>query len=221
LNSGVGFDVSWNGGNNDYLGFTNGSGLGVQLVNVDGNVFANDLLLTGVVADVNGKVDSGVVYLIKGVYLRSGVFDLNSGVGFDVSWNGGVSDMLGYTGNSGLGVQLVNVDGNVFANDLLLTGVVADVNGKVDSGVVYLINDISLTVCSCPVFGNWVINTSAICVVSSSCVLSGGGVHIQKGGIYIDGNGSLVIPPGYKLVLNKAPDANFTISQGGKLIIRK
>jgi hypothetical protein len=177
--------------------------------------------LTAVYADVNGKVDSGVVYLVKDVHLKSGVFDLGSGVGFDVRWNGGVGDWLGYTSGSGLGVQLVNVDGNVFANDLLLTTVYADVNGKVDSGAVYLIRDISLTVCSCPLFGDWVVNTSAICVVSSSCVLSNGGVHIQKGGVYIDSNGSLVIPPGYKLILNRAPDANFAISQGGKLIIRK
>ncbi len=142
LNAVTNFDVRWNGGaTTDQLGLT--SVLGVQLVNVDNNAYSNDLLLTAGVADVNGKADSGGVYLVKDVDKKSGAFDLSVVTNFDVLWNGGVaSDNLGSTSTSGLGVQLVNVDGNAYSNDLLLTAIVADVNGKANSGGVYLVKDI-------------------------------------------------------------------------------
>ncbi|MCX6804036.1 MAG: hypothetical protein NTY48_05730, partial [Candidatus Diapherotrites archaeon] len=111
------------------------------MLNVDGNAYSNDLLLTAYAADVNSKGDAGAVYLIKNIDGLSGVKDLSSLSNFDVRWNGGVtSDRLGY--GSGLGVQLVNVDGNAYSNDLLLTAANADVNGLTDNGAVYLIKNI-------------------------------------------------------------------------------
>ncbi|MCX6804037.1 MAG: hypothetical protein NTY48_05735 [Candidatus Diapherotrites archaeon] len=142
LNSLSNFDVRWNGGAaNDYLGI--GAGLGVQLVNVDGGAYSNDLLLTAYLADVNGLTDAGAVYLIKGVDGLSGAKDLSSLSNFDVRWSGGAEiDKLSNTNLSGLGAQLVNVDGNAYSNDLLLTAYAADVNSKGDAGAVYLIKNI-------------------------------------------------------------------------------
>ncbi|MCX6803532.1 MAG: hypothetical protein NTY48_03095 [Candidatus Diapherotrites archaeon] len=112
-------------------------------MNVDGSAYSNDLLLTTYKADVNSKADSGAVYLIKNIDGLSGAKDLVNLNNFDVRWNGGAAtDSLGYTIGSGLGVQLVNVDGSAYANDLLLAAVNADVNGLTDNGVVYLIKGI-------------------------------------------------------------------------------
>ncbi|MCX6803531.1 MAG: hypothetical protein NTY48_03090, partial [Candidatus Diapherotrites archaeon] len=142
------FDVRWNGGAaSDSLGANYGSGLGVQLVNLDNGAYANDLLLTAFIADVNGKADSGAVYLIKGVDGLSGAKDLVNLNNFDVRWNGATSyDDLGGTTQSGLaslGVQLVNMDGGRYANDLLLTAAFADVGGYSNNGAVYLIRNIN------------------------------------------------------------------------------
>ncbi|MCX6803533.1 MAG: hypothetical protein NTY48_03100, partial [Candidatus Diapherotrites archaeon] len=151
LTNSTDYNVLWNGGTaSDYLGSTNGSGLGVQLVNVDGNTYSNDLLITGYYVSVNSKTRNGAVYLIKDIDSLSGAKDLSSSSNYTVMWAGGgaaASDYLGYTTNSGssgsgLGVQLVNVDGGIFSNDLLLTAVNADVNSKSNDGAVYLIRNI-------------------------------------------------------------------------------
>ncbi|MCX6803035.1 MAG: hypothetical protein NTY48_00520, partial [Candidatus Diapherotrites archaeon] len=147
LNSAASYALMYYGGSaGDKLGYTFSSGLGVQLVSVDGGVYSNDLLLTAYLADVNGKTDNGAVYLFKNVDTSFGSKNLSEGV-YDVRWNGGITnDKLGYTGTSGsgsdLGVQLVNVDGGAYANDLLLTAPMADANSKANSGAVYLVKNI-------------------------------------------------------------------------------
>ncbi|GEM_PF-4406527 len=146
LNAESNFDVAWIGSMaNDQLSFTNvGENPGIQIGNVDNGAYANDLLITAINADANGKSDSGAVYLIKNIDGLSGFKDLNVTTNFDAAWTGGIaSDQLGYTNHSGPGVQLVNIDNGASANDLILGSVNADVNGKSNNGVIYLIKDIN------------------------------------------------------------------------------
>jgi hypothetical protein len=146
------FSVRFNGGqNNDRLGsanvgFATQEAAGIQLVNTDGNLYSNDLLVTASQADNNGKLDVGAVYLIRDINARSGSMDLNLltfsnfAVGF---FGGAATDRLGFTATSDKGVQLVDIDGNEVTNDLLITAPYADVNGKTDNGAIYLIKDIN------------------------------------------------------------------------------
>ncbi|MBU1929966.1 hypothetical protein KJ972_00510, partial [Candidatus Micrarchaeota archaeon] len=140
------FDVSWQGDTiMDNVGGGNfvSRGSAVQLVNVDAGSYSNDLLITAQNKKIDG-VATGAVYLIKDIDGLSGVKDLNNVDNFDVRWNGGsASDFLGYTIVSNRGVQLVNIDNGFYSNDLLVSAVKADVNGKIDNGVVYFIQNIT------------------------------------------------------------------------------
>ncbi|MFH1225613.1 MAG: Ig-like domain-containing protein [Candidatus Diapherotrites archaeon] len=146
MNRSSDFNVRFDGGTaSDQLGYTYGSGSGVQLVNADGGAYTNDLLLTAYLANV-GQTDNGAVYLIKNIDgITSGTTkDLNTSSSWDVRFAGGAtSDQLGYTENSGSGVQLVNADNGAYSNDLLLTAIYANVGtGQTDNGAVYLIKNI-------------------------------------------------------------------------------
>ncbi|HLC78959.1 MAG TPA: hypothetical protein VJG83_00880, partial [archaeon] len=130
----------------------------VQLVNIDGDSNSNDLLLTSDSADVNGLVSNGAVYVVRSIdSISSGSdFNLDNSSSWAIRWTGGsASDELGSTSSSGLGVQLVNVDGGSSSNDLVLTAVNADVSGLVDNGVVYLFRDSSAPVTSSDVNLVW------------------------------------------------------------------
>jgi hypothetical protein len=150
------FSVRWDGGaNTDYLGDSGGSGLGVQLVNIDGNTISNDLLITADEADTHGLVDNGAIYLVKDIGTKSGNKWLKDDINFSSRWSGAsASDKLGYTNKSGLGVQVLNADGNVITNDLLITASYAD-TAHADSGAIYLINNIGV------MSGNKLLNTDA------------------------------------------------------------
>lgn len=139
------FSVRWDGGaNTDHIGDSGGSGLGVQLVNIDGNAISNDLLITARAADTHGLVDNGAVYLIKDIGTKSGHKWLKDDINFSARWSGAsASDQLGYTNNSGLGVQVLNADGNTISNDLLITVPYAD-TAHADGGAIYLVNNIGL-----------------------------------------------------------------------------
>ncbi|MEM4630625.1 MAG: hypothetical protein QXU92_03400, partial [Candidatus Diapherotrites archaeon] len=78
------------------------------------------------------------------------------------------------------------------------------------------------TACICPFFPtqDWIINDGQTCMLTSTCSLSAN-VHIKRGGMIISNTGSLVLSSGKKLIIEKSPDANFTIMKGGKLILNK
>ncbi len=143
LSSGTSYNVRYLGGaTNDWVGNSNLSGQGVQVVNVDNNTNANDLLLTAPNADINSKTDSGAVYLLTDVDRKSGNLSLSTETSFAVRWNGGTaSDFLGQT-NGETGVQVADIDGNGYKNDLLLTAPYANIGSETDDGAVYLIKDI-------------------------------------------------------------------------------
>ncbi|QQR93050.1 MAG: hypothetical protein IPJ89_02300 [Candidatus Iainarchaeum archaeon] len=132
--------ADWYGGSNsDLIGHTNSQGVySVQLVDIDGNGYNNDMILSGFGADINGKADAGVTYLIRDINVFSGSQNLSSASSYYSSYNGGEGWYLSY---AGLGVQLVNVDGNEVANDLLIISGSADVNGFTDNGNIVLIKD--------------------------------------------------------------------------------
>ncbi|MEK6821367.1 MAG: hypothetical protein AABY11_03135, partial [archaeon] len=140
----AGFDARWSGGAiSDTLPYTNSSEQGLHLVDVDGNGIANDLLLVSVNADANSGSNNGAVYLIKDVNSYSGSNILNSTSSYSARWFGAsASDFLGSTVGSGSGAQLVNLDGNIVANDLILHSALASVD-QTEDGVLYVIYDIN------------------------------------------------------------------------------
>ncbi len=157
------FSVRWDGNSaSDKLGSSNsdnvnfgGGGEGVQLVNVDGNAYSNDLLITASLADGVGRSNNGIVYLVRDIDKLSGVYLFNTTSNFSASWVGSrASDFLGATINSGLGVQFVNVDGNTHSNDLLITASGGDC-GLTNNGCVYLFKDINT------LFGEFDLNNSS------------------------------------------------------------
>lgn len=133
--------VDWHGGsNNDLIGATNAQGMfGVQLVDLEGGGYRNDLLLSGFGIDANGKSDSGATYYVRDINALNGSKYLGSTSNYTASYNGGASWNLAYATG---GVQIVNVDGNAYANDLLLVAGNADVNGLTDNGAIVLIKDL-------------------------------------------------------------------------------
>ncbi len=147
---GTNFDAVWFGSRaSDFLGDLNYSGESVQVVNLDGNLVANDLIIGSSRADTK-RNESGAVWLIKDINTRVGTFDLNGpgkGTGsdnnYDVVWQGTDGNrFIGHTNNSGKGIQVVNVDNDMYANDLLLTSIFADFNNHYRAGGVFLIKDI-------------------------------------------------------------------------------
>lgn len=171
------FDVRWNGGSaSDELGTADSRESVVLFGNMDGGAYTNDLVLGASKADVNGKTDGGAVYLVKNVDSLSGAKDLNVVSNFDVRWEGGkASDLLGDAEGSGPGIQLVSSDGEAYSNDLLLTAVYADINGVLNTGAVYLINDINL-----------LSGTKDLNVVSDFNVRWGGGSSSDEIGLTIN-----------------------------------
>lgn len=218
LSSPPNYDVVWDGNSGDVIGNTLDSNSGIQVVNVDNNGFANDLLITAPMADVNGKMNNGAVYLIKDVNLDSGTLGLANQNNFSVRWNGGVAnDYLGRTGRtnvgSGIGVQLLDTDGNGYANDLLLTAVHADVNAKADIGAVYLIKDVDKLI---GIFdlnnpnnysASWIGSTASLFLGDSN--LGGQGVQVAN----LDGNVAA-----NDLIIN-ASQADFSRTDAGSIYV--
>lgn len=133
--------------NADQIGLTFGSGQGVQLVNADNNVVANDLLITSYLHNA-GLTDNGAVYYINDINRRSGTLTLNTTTSnYTALFQGGfASDFLGDTNMSGPGTILANLDGNAWANDLLIGANMANASGTAaagtDAGAVYMVLDI-------------------------------------------------------------------------------
>lgn len=146
------FHVRWNGFvAADRLGLTNTvttqtsnlQGFGVQLVNIDNNSYANDLVLVSINADINSKTDAGAVWLVRDIDKMSGAFDLSSTLAYAIRWNGSAaSNRIGYPQTVGSGVQVVDLDGNGYTNDLLINGVLANIGGTNGAGVLYTILDV-------------------------------------------------------------------------------
>lgn len=137
------FDVRWTGSQtNTNIGRLDG-GYGVQVHNLDGNAYANDLLIASAFVDVP-VANAGAVYMILDVDKKLGSLDFNVLTSFDARFTGTVAtDELGFTSTSGTGVQVVNFDNGASSNDLLLTCVLCNLNGRTDNGAVYLIQDVN------------------------------------------------------------------------------
>ena len=73
--------------------------------------------------------------------------------------------------------------------------------------------------CSCPASGNWEITSGDVCTLSTECNLSAGSLHIIEGSLNITSTGTLTIPSGEKIVIEK--DNNISIENGGTVTIHK
>jgi len=74
--------------------------------------------------------------------------------------------------------------------------------------------------CSCPSSGNWEIDDGSICTLNTECNLTGGDLHISSGSLNIAIGGTLVIPSGHKIIIEKAAYANISFSGGALEIIK-
>ncbi|MBM3281802.1 MAG: hypothetical protein FJY86_00475 [Candidatus Diapherotrites archaeon] len=148
LNNGNVFNARWLGAvAQDFLGYNDSINTGVQVVNIDNNLYANDLLIGSTFTDINGKTSSGGVYLIRDINaLNPGLYGNRRYLGnldhFNARWNGGAGDLLSDNNLSGPSIMVINADGNAYANDLLISASSADVNGWTDNGAVYLVLDV-------------------------------------------------------------------------------
>lgn len=145
LSSAASYSVAWDGNySRDSIGNSQDSNLGIQLVDVDNNGYKNDIFISAPVADVQGRADVGAVYLIKDINTHTGLNGLNSNNAYSARWFGNVAqDKVGNTGNtvtgSGMAVQLYDLDGNGYANDLILTASLANFSSRTDNGAVWMI----------------------------------------------------------------------------------
>ncbi len=138
------YSALWNGAAaNHSLGRVDG-GRTVQVADLDGNGYANDLIISGAYVDVPAA-NAGAVYMILDADKKNGTFDLNQTANFDARWTGTITtDLLGYTNTSGRGVQIVNIDNNAVANDLILVCASCNSYGpRTDNGAVVLIRDVN------------------------------------------------------------------------------
>ncbi len=143
LNVAATFDVSWTGPNaSDGLGNTTNSGHGVIVANLDGNAYANDLILSAPLGDAGGS-NRGAVYMILDIDTRMGISSLSRTQNYNARWVGGTNtDEIGLTNGGGQGVQVVNLDGNSIANDLVVTSYLHNA-GRTDNGAVYIMRDVN------------------------------------------------------------------------------
>lgn len=143
LSNSANYSVMFNGAaSNEYLGWNVYGGKGYQIVNIDGNAYANDLLISAARVSDNGTF-AGALYVITDADTKSGALDLNNSDNYYKKYVGGAAnDFLTSTLHSGEGAQLVNLDNNASANDLLLVSVQADANSVTDAGAVYWLQDI-------------------------------------------------------------------------------
>ncbi len=128
----------------DFISFVGYGGGGAQVINSDGNAYANDLVVGGSLIDA-GSPNAGAVYLLRDIHLNQArSFDLNGDVNFNARWALSITnDFLGDSNNSGPAIQVVNLDNNVASNDLVLFSPMADVNGLVNTGGVWVVKDIN------------------------------------------------------------------------------
>lgn len=161
LNIPSNYSILWHGVANDNLGFNRNQDQSVQVVNIDGNQYANDLLITTINADVNGKSNTGSVVLITDINAKSGLHYIDNFNHITARWSGAASEFLGDTNGSRQGVQLVNIDNNAWANDLIITSPNADANGYTDNGVIYLIRDINRAYTAGPTSRSFDLNSPA------------------------------------------------------------
>ncbi|MDZ4256957.1 MAG: hypothetical protein U1C71_05070, partial [archaeon] len=126
----------------DNFGYTNNSGPGIQIVNLDNGIATNDLIVTAVRADINSKTNAGGVWVMKDINTLSGQIILDTDANYSVRFNGGkTEDYLGYTIQGGQGTWMVNLDNNAYSNDLVLAAASADTTLQ-DAGSVYIIQDV-------------------------------------------------------------------------------
>ncbi|MEK6902705.1 MAG: hypothetical protein AABX02_03925, partial [archaeon] len=226
LNNIACFTSLWNGGtSNDYLGYSEYSGTTTLLVNVDGNAYANDLLFVAPYADVNAKIDSGAVYLVKDIDTKTGSHDFNILTNFDVRWSGSrASDNLGRNNlistneldePTAPSVQLVNVDGNAFANDLLISASFADSGGRLNAGAVYLIKDVN----TLSGVKDMNVMTSFNVAVYGSAASDGLGASFSSGQTVVLGNLDGNSVPND--LLFSVPNTDFTFATQGSLYLLK
>jgi len=72
----------------------------------------------------------------------------------------------------------------------------------------------------CPASGNWEVDNGNKYILSSVCNLTGD-LHISNGNFVIESTGTLVLPAGKKIIIDKASNAKFIINKEGKLVINK
>jgi hypothetical protein len=128
----------------DMLGETIFGGLGVQIVNVDGNAYSNDLLITGARVDAGFVADSGATYLVREVQTDLNDNDFGNYSNFYWRWRAATPfAQLGQTFSNASGVRLVNIDNGSTTNDLIVTTMFEDVNNRTNSGSIAIINNIA------------------------------------------------------------------------------
>ncbi len=136
------YSIRWNGAlASDLVGYTNISGPSMILADLDGNNYANDIILP---APQYGSLNTGSVFIIKDIDKKTtGAKSLSVSSNYDIVVTGsGTNDVIGDSNRSGFAVQLVNIDNGVRANDLIINAPFADANSRTNNGAVYLIQNI-------------------------------------------------------------------------------
>ncbi len=138
------FSVAWTGGaNSDFLGGTFHGDSGVELLNANNGPYANDILIAAVKADVT-RIDNGAVYIINEINYLNGWRSLSEQSNADKAWFGGRNNTkLGYTTDSGAGIQLVDPDNDGSKDDLLISSTQGSYGNRTNNGTIHLIMNIS------------------------------------------------------------------------------
>ena len=112
-------------------------------MDIDGNGYANDLLMWSFRIDLNSLTDNGAVWLVKDIDRYTGTNDLENGTGtYAARWIGAsTSDQIGNLDGEGYTINIVNLDNNAQANDLIIGTSLADINSVTNSGGLYVIRD--------------------------------------------------------------------------------
>jgi hypothetical protein len=76
------------------------------------------------------------------------------------------------------------------------------------------------TTCDCPASGNWNIADGSVCTLSTTCTLTAGSLNIKNGSLYVTSTGTLSIPIGYKIIIEKTY-GKMVVEKQGKVIINK
>ena len=88
------------------------------------------------------------------------------------------------------------------------------------SNVVVTYSTIAGATCDCPVSGNWEISDGSVCTLSVVCSLSAGNLHISNGSLTVTSTGTLSVPAGYKIIIEKT-SSKLVVEKGGKVVINK
>ncbi len=142
LSNASNYTARWSGGaSNDQIGYADYSGSAVQIINLDNQATANDLLVSGSYVDALGRSDNGAAYLIRNLGSWTGTFDLSAPNSSTHQWVGAANESDLTNASNDQGMRLLNINNGPFANDLLFaTFGSASVRGRL-----HLIKDLHFT----------------------------------------------------------------------------